>query len=277
MASKNQVRVGDVWADSKGRRLRVVGALDTRGKVPLLNVATNRPINSKGPRALVRQISQGEGPKITRAANPAPPPFPAMPATRPAPSRGPRPRPAPAQPAAGSDRRLLQRPAGARPRRLAPSATPPLHFGAETARFNRPNPASYPSPIAQAVAEAMAGLSRSQANDPQSVLQAAMEAVSGFARNPHGPLVPPVFGSGGDAGYAGQYGGLPLIPPHHFSSVADFGREHYQGPEPTFAPPPHGYPGQYGHFTTHANPYVDDGIYPYDDEGYPGGSDDYRP
>jgi hypothetical protein len=265
VASKNKIRVGDIWADMKGRQYEVTGGLDTRGKIPLHNHATNRPINSKGPRALVRLVSQGQGPKITRAAaNPAPAPFPGMPATR-APKAGPlRPanglRPVPPQFAA----RGLQRPVRGPRRAAAPSAsTPPLHFGPETAAMNRPNPATYPSALAQAVAVAMHNLPPHEANDPTAVRSAAYLAIADHVSQPRGrnPMVPPVVMGHGEAGYPGQYGGAPQLP-REFSSPRDFGREAYREAPAPFAPPAQGHPGQYGRFVE--GPMANPGY------GYPG-------
>lgn len=241
MASKHKIRIGDVWADSKGRRLRVEGGLDARGKIPLHNVQTNRPINSKGPRALVRLIVQGQGPKITQAAampNPGftgyPGQYGAPPPSIPAPGRGAgRRKLTPAQIAAGfgggNGKKKL--PAKRKKKSGTPAAV---------------NPKTYPSPLAKAVAVAMHNLAPQHAHDPGAVRAAALRAISGFGggAQPAPPqhrtvmAAPNPFGESFILEDDDDYGfdpdldlGMPNPGPHHLA------------PPP---PPVVGYPGQYG-------------------------------
>lgn len=199
MASKNKVRIGDIWRDARGRRLEVTGPMTAEGKVPLRNLDTGRPIGTKGPRALHHLEQQGQGPKITAssARNPevqgvgraGPRPAPRQVGPRPAPRQvGPRPAPRPAPRQVGPY--LPAAPSKAPLAPMPPAVSSP-----------RQNPSHYSGPLAQAVAVAMSRLSPAQANDPHAVKEAAYRAVedhfTGAAgrKNPASfvPQAPPMF------------------------------------------------------------------------------------
>jgi hypothetical protein len=251
MAQKRKVNIGDVWNDARGRSLEVVGPIDSRGKVAMRNLQTGRPINSKGPRALVQLVRKGTGPKITASSAGA---------TNPAPRAPRKPRQlTPAQIAAGfggggGPKRPKRRKPPARARAPKRPSTTPMHLMAPMpAPFPAsvaPNPSHYPSPLAQSVAEAMSALSPAAASNPHAVRAAAMAAIDAHTvsgmRNPYAESDP--FDLGEEPyenppmimapapmqhpGYPGQYG---------MGLGSHAGHQHPMNPMP-----PPGYPGQYG-------------------------------